>query len=104
MANTSVNTKCQLSASESCWPRTNVRSFVCLDLMLTAVLALEMREVSKIVITGNFYKNSLTSSFKFVFHEKWLLFKRLDFNNCTEPNKVHIELKISKINNRIDLN
>ena len=102
MANTSVNTKCQLSASESCWPRINVRSFVRLDLMLTAVLALEMREVSKIVITGNFYKN--TSSFKFVFHEKRLLFKRLDFNNCTGPNKVRIELKISKINNRIYLN
>ena len=30
--------------------------------------------------------------------------KRLDFNNCTGPNKVCIELKISKINNRIDLN
>ena len=33
-----------------------------------------------------------TSSFKFVFHEKQLPFKRLDFNNCTGPNKVRIEL------------
>ena len=43
-----------------------------------AVLALGMREASKITITGNFYEN--TSSFKFVFHEIWLPFKRLDFN------------------------
>ena len=54
------------------------------------------------MITGNFYKNTI--SFKFVFHEKWLPFKRLDFNNCTGLNKVRVELKISKINNRIDPN
>ena len=74
----------------------NARSFIHLDLMLTAVLALGTREASKIAIAGNFYKN--TSNFKFVFHEKRLPFKRLDFNNCTGPNKVRIELKISKIN------
>ena len=60
----------------------------------------ETREASRIAIAGNFYKN--ISSFKFVFHEKWLLFKRLDFNNCTGPNKVRIELKILKINNHLD--
>ena len=70
--------------------------------MLMAVLALGTREASKIMITGNFYEN--TSSFKFVFHEKWLLFKRLDFNNCTGLNKVRIELKILKLNNHIDPN
>ena len=95
-------TKCQLSASESCLQRTNTHSFIRLDLMLMAVLALGTREASKIAIIGNFYEK--TSSFKFVFHEKQLTFKRLDFNNCTDPNKVCIELKISKINNRIDLN
>ena len=95
-------TKCQLSASESRWPQTNARSFLRLDLMLMTVLALGMREASKIAIAGNFYEN--TSSFKFVFHEKWLPFKRLNFNNCTGPNKVRIELTISKINNHIEPN
>ena len=49
-------------------------------------------------------KTHVSSSFEFVFHEKWLPFKRLDFSNCTGPNKVHIELKILKIDNHIDLN
>ena len=61
-----------------------------------AVLALGAREASNIKITGNFYENR--SSFKFVFHEKRLPFKKVHLKNCTGPNKVRTELKILQTN------
>ena len=71
-----------------------------------AVLALGMREVSKEAIAGNFYELRETQAVSSLFLMKngCQCLNRLDFNNCTGPNMVRIELKISKINNRIDLN